>query len=66
MDIPQTRPASWEEVLSFARRLEQDARTGSVAPTEGAALVLLVLDFHAKVAAMGVRRRLAPQEPAAE
>ncbi len=52
----QTKLATWEDVLSLARALEQDAVAGNVAPAEGARLVRLVLEFHSSIA-LNVRRR---------
>jgi hypothetical protein len=53
----QSKQATWEEVLSCARSLEQAAQTESVAPADGARLVRLVMAFHS---AMSVRVQRPP------
>jgi hypothetical protein len=57
-------PVTWEEVLAFARRLEDAASDGHVAPQDGAKLVGLVLDFQDRVSGpSSARRRVASSGP---
>ena len=42
-------PVTWEQVLAFARRIEDAASKGHVPPEDGAKLVGMVLDFHGTV-----------------
>jgi hypothetical protein len=57
-------PVTWEEILTLARRLEDAASDGHVAPQDGAKLVRLVLDFQDKVSGpSSTRRRVASSGP---
>ena len=58
----QTKPATWEDVVALAHALESDALAGNVAPSEGARLVRLVIEFHSSLA-RNVRRRTPTPTP---
>jgi hypothetical protein len=48
----QGKKTTWEDVVAFARSLEEAARAESVAPADGARLVQMVMAFQS---AIGVR-----------
>lgn len=53
MDPVRPSTVTWQEVLTFARSLQQGARNDEVAPAEGAKLVRLVLEFNETVVVGG-------------
>lgn len=57
---------TWEQILLFARSLENDAFHDNVSPAQGARLVRLLLEFDRNVVSGNVRTRRRPQLPELE